>query len=407
MIYESLLLALGIASTQVGASSQPAAMCQLGDAVCFTKNHENFCSSQTATIESCNEWIRILEGNSRLGRPELLLRTGEAYEALARITSNPTEAERYRNHAIKIYRDLLRRNSSNAQAMLALAVATEDRSERIKLLRRGIELAPNEIYAMQLLASELLLSGGSEETLEAARVMEKAYAKQSGPNKLYLASKTYDLYMTAGSTKEASEFKKRVIDSLGLGELKALPADADPETVSSALMASCDRFVVPLVGSQKCMQDLELVVKQLVSSGNFVKPKELASVAAATMAELSQAESELGAEFPNWMQTFLNWLETLRKKGYETADVYSAIAKFTSGDERLNALKRAKALDPKNAQVSLRLGMEFAQREMWNEAVQEFTRAKGLMPPEQRAAVDYDLEVARKKLSEKASAPTP
>ncbi|MGH8243332.1 MAG: tetratricopeptide repeat protein, partial [Steroidobacteraceae bacterium] len=211
---------------------------------------------------------------------ELRLRIAEAYEALTRLVSSSAEAERHRNHAVEIYRDILRRDDTNAQAMLGLAVVSQDRAERIELLKRGTELAPEEIYAMQLLASELLSTGEPQQALEAARVMEKAYASQTGRNKLHLASRTYELYLNAGATQEAAEFRQRVIDKLGTGNLKDLPSNVDPKTVLNALMASCDHLIVPMLGSQRCMQDLEIVARQLASKDKLARARELASVTA-------------------------------------------------------------------------------------------------------------------------------
>lgn len=404
MTHLGSLLIAGLASLASNSSVDASDECRRGDARCLERQHEKFCTERTATIETCKAWISWLERHSSDGSPELLLKVGQAYEALAHMASSTDEANAHRDRAIKIYREMIQRDRSNSQAILALAVATKDRKERIRLLKRGIALAPNEIYAMQLLASELQQSGKAEETLEAAKLIERAYLRQTGRNRGYLASTAYELYLNADAPKEAAKLQRQVLEDIGAKDLKPLPTDPNLDQVSRALMSSCDHFFVPVIGSQKCMGNLEIVVKHLTSRADSARLKELAAVAASAMLEVSEAESELASEYPEWRQTLRAWLKTLLEKDYEVPSVFNALARVTSGDERLGALRRAAALEPSNGQSALRLGAEYAQRGMWNEAVQELTRAKQLLPSELKRAVDYDLAIARERLAQEKSA---
>lgn len=374
--------------------------CPDGRFECLERNHEIACSDRNASVESCRNWLQILERQStRVSTKEITLKIGQANQALAVLTKDPIASKEYMSRAIRTYRILIERDGSDAQAMFALAAVTKDRAERVELLRRGIALEPDR-FAIQFLAGELARRGGKEATLEAAKLMETAFNQQTGRNKWHLASETYRLYLSAGATEKAAEFQKRASRYLGVDELTEIPPDISPDVVSRTLSSLCDHYAIPVLGSRKCINSIGVVVGHVVSNESRGAREELARSAADAMVEVAEAESDLEKEYPDWDQTFRLWLEKLIGRGFEIFSVYFAYARVTTGNQRLAALEKSVALAPESGHAAYRLGLEYAQRERWKEAINQLMRAKQLLPPGQREAVEFDLKNAKAKASE-------
>lgn len=372
--------------------------CPGGNFECLERNHETACSDRNATIESCQNWIGILEQQSKkLRSKEVLLKIGQAYQALALLTEDPRASRAHKDRAIQIYRTLIKRDGSDAQAIFALAAATDDRAERIQLLRRGIALEP-DMFAIQLLSNELVGSGEKKETLKAARLTEQAFAQQTGRNKWHLASKAYSLYLDAGATSEAADLQRRVIEQLRVEEITEIAPDANPNSISHVLASLCDHYAVPVIGGRRCINSIGVVVDHVVSNESVGGREELANRAADAMVEVGEAELELEKENPDWAKTFKLWLEKLMGHGFDTFSVYYAYARVAEGDARLRALQKATALSPQSGQAAYRLGLEYLDRRMWQEAIQELTRARQLLPSPQKESVDDQLEFAESQL---------
>ncbi|HEY6924937.1 MAG TPA: hypothetical protein VI653_15790, partial [Steroidobacteraceae bacterium] len=149
-VLPAIALLLGGTATSTYAAPSYAAtpastgikQCAAQDRTCFEQNHVVACMARSATIESCTRWSAMLQplasGNNRLA----LYMLGMADAARAERSTMPAEQKSARAEAVKAYKQLLVADPADAQAILGLALATDDHAERISLLRKGTALAP-------------------------------------------------------------------------------------------------------------------------------------------------------------------------------------------------------------------------------------------------------------------------
>lgn len=410
MKHLQFILACALSASAAAASPKLLQSCDAGNSECFERNHETACADPSASIDTCKAWLRILEPQAKGGVRYASLMIGHAYKSLAVLSSDPQEAKAYRERAVDVFRELSERDSTDAkgipeaQAMMALAALTEDRAERIRLLESAIALSP-DIFAMRSLASELRQRGRAGDTLEAARLMEEAYARQTNDNRWYLASAAFGLYQDAGAPDRAVQLQRRVRKELGVVELTSVPADADASEISCMLSAACNGYALPVIGAGDCLRSTGNVIQQLVrnrlSGGDeHANAQELANSAVEAMVEATRSESALDKEYPDWQETYRLRLENLLDNGFESSAIQTAYATVTTGDKRLHALERAAELAPKDGAAAFRLGMEYGEHGKWKEAVVELQRAKELLPAPQNQAVEHNLQVASRKVTE-------
>lgn len=379
------VLSAALLFTGAGAGAQAASatveikQCGAQDRTCFEQNHLSACMARAATVESCTRWTETLKPLASGGDRLALYMLGMAQAARAERSTVPAEQKSARAEAVNAYKQLIASDASDAQAILGLALATDDHAERIALLRKGTALAPKEIYALQLLAAELQGAGGKENLLEAADAFEKAYDVQTNLNKWHLGATAVALYEQADSPARAATLRERARQALDadsqLVEL-APSRGVSPEVASAALEKLCNLAVVALDASG-CLRGVDLVFE----SAKVTSPNAgaLADATAAAMLTAAAADRALAEVRKDWRQSFTGMLDVLVSQKKASLSVLSAYALLTpDADKRLNLYEQAARLAPSNIAVAGRLGLEYLSRARWDDALRQFDKAQSL-----------------------------
>jgi tetratricopeptide (TPR) repeat protein len=117
------------------------------------------------------------------------------------------------------------------------------------------------------------------------------------------------------------------------------------------------------------------------------------------MGTAAQAESQLQDVDPQWRNTFAGMLESLIARGFGSAPVYGAYAFITPvASKQLQALEQVVRMVPDDAGSAVRLGLAYLNRGRWDEAAEQFRRAKKLAPEIQHGELDYYLDLAAKRI---------
>jgi len=376
----ALLLAGAAAGTEAApVTRSDITRCEAQDRTCFEQNHVSACMARSATAESCARWVAVLKplanGNNRLALSML----GMADAALAERSAVPAEQKSARAEAVSAYKQLLASDPSDAQAMLGLAVATDDHAERISLLRKGTTLAPKEIYALQLLAAELQRAGGKQNLAEAAESFEKAYAVQTNMNRWYLAAMGVALYEQAEVPARAATLRERARQALDADSLlvELGPSRAvSPEQASITLRKLCYSAVVAIDASG-CLRGVDLVFES--AKGASPSAGALADVTAAAMVDAAEADLALSESRKDWRESFTGMLDVFLAQQKTSIPVLNTYALLTpDADKRLDLYEQAARLAPANIGVVGRLGLEYLGRGRWDDALQQFDKAQSL-----------------------------
>lgn len=322
--------------------------CAMGDSACYQRQYEQACAERTtATVQSCEAWIREVTTRASPNDRVAQLHVGHAHMAIANFLSADDDVKtRNRERGMAIFQQLIATDPADAAALGALAAATDDREERIRLLRQVAQLAPAEIYALRLLASDLQALGGAANLLEAAEAMRKAYAAQTGPNKWHLASRGISLYEEAGAQDRARELRQQVHEALDhKAKLEGL-SQSSPQAATEAaeiVKELCYPAAMSAAGADHCLEALDRSMKALSSAAQPSEVQSLADTIAATMADASQeAELSLYEADPNWRTKFAQWMQSMVSQGLGSIRVYTAYASVELDEtKRLQALERA------------------------------------------------------------------
>ncbi len=389
------VVSIWFASSAIAASAAEPAQCAHNDTECFEHTYTRACGASNSNLDSCLNWVAVLEKQVRSGNENAEFMLGLAYKRLADETavSAPEESRNHHQRAKQAFESLLERNPRHAPVLVALGGMTEDRDEQIRLLRKGTELDASDITALQLLSTVLIQSGDPQELREAADLMKKAYDIQIGANKWYLASSAYSLYQMAGAHSEAKAFKQAVTEAFDPPELEDLSVE-EPERIAEELLRSCDRYALPVVGAGTCMQNISTVVQHVTTADRGSGARTLADAAARAMLEVTLERPFQDGNRAR-QETLARWLESLMQASYESSAIHLSYAEVTMGEVRLRALQRAAQLDPKNGKIAFRLGMEYSQLAQWKSAVEELKRAQAHAPDFQQSAIEHQLRVAQ------------
>lgn len=374
----ALLLGAG-AGAQAVPVSEEIKQCGAQDRACFEQNHLSACMARAATVESCTRWAEMLKPLASAADRSALYMLGMAHTARAERSTVPAEQKSARAEAVKAYQSLLASNPLDAEAILGLALATDDHAERIALLRRGTALAPMEIYSLQLLAAELQRAGGKENLMEAAESYEKAYDVQTNMNKWHLGAMAVSLYEQAESPAQALTLRERARQAIDAdGQLVELQSSlgGPPELVSSTLGKLCNPAVIVLDASG-CLRGVDVVFQS--AQANSPNADALAEAMAAAMLDAAEAGLSLAEVRGDWRKSFTGMLDALVTQKKASVAVLAAYGLLTpDADKRLALYERAARVAPSNIAVASRLGLEYLGRGRWNDAVRQFDRAQSL-----------------------------
>jgi tetratricopeptide (TPR) repeat protein len=392
----ALLLAGAAAGTHAAAAtSTEIRQCEAQDRACFEQNHVSACMARTATVESCTRWVEVLKPLASRNDRLALSMLGMADAARAERSTIPAEQKSARAEAVSAYKQLLALDPSDAQAMLSLAVATDDHAERISLLRKGTTLAPKEIYALQLLAAELQRAGGKQNLTEAAESYEKAYAVQTNMNKWHLAAMAIALYEQADAPAQATTLRERARQAI---DADGLLVDLDPSRLVSAEQASatlaklCYPAVIALDASG-CLRGVDLVFESAKATPSGAGA--LADVTAAAMVNAAEADLALSENRKNWRESFTGMLDVFLAQKKASVPVLNAYASLTpAADKRLDMYEQAARLAPSDIAVAGRLGVEYLSRGRWDDALRQFERGQSLATNTAGASAELQSQFA-------------
>jgi tetratricopeptide (TPR) repeat protein len=374
--------------------------CPDGDFDCFERHQVAACyEPSTSTTETCRAWIHTLDQQASKGSSDAELRLAHASRALADLATDPAVQAKYNARARSIYRERIRRDADDAQALLALATLADDDEEMIGLLQRGVALAPEEAASTHLLASKLHKRNRPGDALAAAIYMERAYDAMKPERWAHHASSTHWYYQQAGANDLAARFRARVIDDWGARTLADVADDTAPDDVERTLEIVCDSYATGVLGTQMCGQSIAAVMRYLTSSGVTPRTQALADAAAGAMENFGRDEWALGCEPPESQPAFTSGLDTLLALGFESAPVLSAFARVAPCGERLQTLQRAVELAPQDGDLVWRLGGAYASDGRWDEALTAYRRAKSLPTIVPKFAIDEEIRTTEQRIA--------
>ncbi len=248
-------------------------------------------------------------------------------------------------------------------------------------------------------------SGDSASLLEAGQLLERAYAAQSNPqsklNKWHLAAEAMSAYQAAGASDRAASLSRRARQDSQIQSMKdALGrASTDPARTWEVLSTLCYSAAIAVLGAEDCMRGIKSVVDKIEALRDRAIAQQLAEKASVAMGTAAQAESQLQDVDPQWRNTFAGMLESLIARGFGSAPVYGAYAFITPvASKQLQALEQVVRMVPDDAGSAVRLGLAYLNRGRWDEAADQFRRAKKLAPESQHRELDYHLDLAAKRL---------
>ena len=378
-----------------------AAQCATTDSFCHQRRYEIACREPAATKETCIAYLREMEGRPDAGAATVRLAIEWTLDAVAALGGDGQSSDQLRERSTGIYRALLVDDSTNIQAMYGLSARTPDEQERERLLRRIVEVDPGQVIALKSLASMVAQTGDSASLLEAGQLLERAYAAQSNLNKWHLAAEAMSTYKAAGASDRAASLSRRarqesqiqsMMDALG-------SASTDPARTWAILLTLCNSAAMEVLGAEDCMRGMKSVVDRIDAMRDRAIAQQLAEKAAVAMGTAAQAESRLQDADPQWRSTLAGMLESLIARGLGSAPVYGAYAFITPvASKQLQALEQVVRMVPDDAGSKVRLGLAYLNRGRWDEAAEQFRRAKKLAPESQHGELDYYLDLAAKRM---------
>jgi tetratricopeptide (TPR) repeat protein len=378
-----------------------AAQCATTDSVCHQRGYEIACREPAATKETCTAYLREMEGRPDAGAATVRLTIASTLDALADLGGDGQSSDQLRERSTGIYRALLADDSTNIQAMYGLSARTPDEQERERLLRRIVEVDPRQVIALKSLASMVAQTGDGASLLEAGQLLERAYAAQSNLNKWHLAAEAMSAYQAAGASDRAASLSRRARQESQIQNMTdaLVSASTDPARASEILSTLCYAAAMEVLGAEDCMRGIKIVVEKIDAMRDRAIAQQLAENAAAAMGTAAQAESQLQDGDPQWRSTLAGMLEGLIARDFGSAPVYGAYAFITPvASKQLQALEQVVRMVPDDAGSAVRLGLAYLNRGRWDEAAEQFRRAKKLAPEIQHGELDYYLDLAAKRI---------
>lgn len=209
--------------------------------------------------------------------------------------------------------------SANGDVCLGLASMTDDEAERLRILRRVAEIAPNT-FSLRILASELSQSGRQEDTLEAAQLMERAFS-MSGHKWWYAARTAYFLYLEADEPKRAADLRELAQRQFPAKPLGRLPAGVTADAISDVLEPLCSHDALPVLGPSHCLNSIGAVVEHLAASSRNEHSQEIADAASVAMLAAAAGQRTLDTEAHDWRNRYQSWIESLLASGLDSVAV--------------------------------------------------------------------------------------
>jgi hypothetical protein len=259
---------------------------------------------------------------------------------------------------------------------------------------------------MELLANALLMQGGQDEELEAARVIEGAYTYETTSTERWrysvVALRRYteaaERYPSAVSERSTANVVLRVMDDIDYPLLQRmlLMPEAYLPYLGDAFATMCEKSIAVIVSLDECLDGLELSVATAESS---VSSGTRRLIAEAVLTGMRTIAGEALPKAPNTRTRFIEWIDRLLAIDLEPVDVAAnlleARADYTPNLlERADTLQSALELSPNRGDLRLKLGATYVSLWFWPEALDQLRVAKFFLPPDEHERVDRLIETA-------------
>ncbi len=363
-----------------------------------------YCFKPSATTDSCEAFIEALKRSSRQGERIFRLPHAAALGSLAGLVGDPQERDRLSREQRDTYQQLLRDNPNDAQALLGMAALTEDRKDRIALLKRAAAADPNDTFALRALAA-LSGEGSREEQVAALKHLRQAYERASPPHRWHLARDVYDQYTSLGMPQEATAFADSVLVEMGVDRAqqqleRALrhPDQLDHASALSALEVICDQNAIRIGDVHSCVQAIEALTVAMTAPDISRQTAVVDALSQATLTALSAVDPTLSSSAAVSRTSLQGSIQRLKEAGPETALLLYAQAHllvFESSpavaQQRTLLLERAVAIEPKNGEARGRLALEYMNQNRYSDAISQLETAIPLLPPHKQNAARSTL----------------
>src|SRR5262249_40184279 len=133
------------------AQSVPPPRCVLTDRACLEANYPRMCNEGEATPESCIGWLRKIRRSPNPGGRGSV---APIYLNLAGFWGAQNPVPRLQERATELIHDVLETDPSNVGALLSLSSIARTDAERVRALRRVVDIDPSPMH-LEFLASAL------------------------------------------------------------------------------------------------------------------------------------------------------------------------------------------------------------------------------------------------------------
>src|SRR6185503_1036018 len=274
---------------------------------CFERELRNACLVVGSTVDSCLEWLRVLEQSPLSKQPNVRISAAETNLVLNELTDGRGSKTQYLDRAEEILDELIIVDPTNIKALFAVAGMRETKEERVGLLRRVVAVDPTFVLGLRALAAEVSSGGAKADLQESAEILEQAYiASPSRPGRWQLAADAIMQYENAQSAIDAHRLTARASADYGLDTLLAVvskPETVGPAKVDAALEELCSDTGLVIFGASHCLDNIQRVVDVASAHENTSVGSTYAQ--SATMAMRKAAVSHrLSSVDPEWRARF-------------------------------------------------------------------------------------------------------
>jgi tetratricopeptide (TPR) repeat protein len=375
------------------AARAQVAACPLSNGDCLQKTFEQACTGGPSAAAKCEDWLSALKQSPVAGEIRGKLLAGAAYVALADGSEDPQDRTDFQDRAREIYREVVAQDPTNIDAITGLATLAGSRAERVELLRRRLELDPNNIRSLEFLSSALSSDGSKGDIAEAAALTEEAYALQpAGGKKWQLAATAVSQYERAGMPAKAQDLRSRASTDFGLDEVSAelaRPELLDGDRLRTQLTSVCTLPILYIIGAHPCLDAINKASEAAIAPRMSSVVPQLVAAVSVGMRSAAEFGGALGAVEPNWRSKFETTLEGFLIGGIATRETFGAYAVITpSREKRLQTMKAAVEKFPEDGELALGLGLAYLDVGDREEAIMNLSRARDLLPPASRPHID-------------------
>ena len=291
----------------------------------------------------------------------------------------------------------MKSNSKDAEALIGLAKVTDDREEKLELMRRAARADPANHINVDALIVELI-NGSEREQEESLQWYRRAYDNADGTYKWLVAENYFTTLSNLHRTGEATAFQAEFANDRGIPEaermLKAAVERGTPvaSEALTALETLCADTTLGVGLLQVCTSAISAITGGLTEERTVVRPaRAIADAVSQSIFNVMSLDWRLGVQAEVVTEQMRVASGKLRAAGFQSAFSLYVEGGFVSAEERLELLKKATLIEPENGEAFGRLAREYMRRGDPGRAADEFERAVSLVPDYKREVATEDL----------------